>query len=210
MKNFPYSEGPPVWFFMVFAIFGLVLIVGLAVDGGNGGRPPTGYHVQRAADVTALSAALCRVRSNKPWTECASVGYDVARHNGYANDLVSNKVEVYTCDMAQARCGDYAGNPDCIQVIITSDHNTFLTDVIGLRQRYRAQAMALAQPLPAKVQLLHSSGGTGLTGTSLVFSVPAWLQFVIQPYGLLLLILIGAIILGLLLLLRRRRVQWRV
>ncbi len=202
MKKFVVVERPRVLLFVVFVII-ILPILGLIQN-----LPGPGYHVRNAADTAALAAALCRVRSSKTWTECASVAYDMAAINGYDNDLVSNKVEVYTCDMAEASCGDYAGNPDYIQAIITSYDKTFLTGVVGLRERHLVQAMALAQP-PAQVQLLRSSGGTGLTRLSWVFSVPPWLQSIPEPYIVVLLILIVAIILGLLLLIRRRRVVGR-
>ncbi len=202
MKNSANSGRAPVLLIFVFGILGLVLIVGVAVDRRV---VPPGRHLQDAANVAALSGALSCTRGDAAWIQRA---YEAARKNGYDNDLVSNKVEVYTCDMAEASCGDYAGNPDCIQVIVTAYNRTFLTDVVGLRQRYRVQAMALAQA-PTKVGLLHSSGATGLAGSGWVFSVPPWLESTLDPLGLLLLFLSGAIVLGLHRLLRSRHVHGR-
>ena len=203
MKNSANSQRGPALASIVLVVFTLVLTTGVAIHGGDGCCMGPGRHPQNGADTAALAAALCRIHGNK---DCTQRAYDMAAVNGFPNDGVRSQVEVYTCDMAQARCGSYAGNPDYIQVILTAYTEPFstrlLTNVLPIRQRERVEAIALAQP-PDKVSLWHSDSRIPGTGRTWVFSAPAWLQAIPEPYRLVLLLLIGAMILGLPLLIRR-------
>ncbi len=180
---------------VVFAMVVLAFVRGLAVDGGS--CCIHSRHPQDAADTAALAAAFTRASGKRTWMQAA---YTLAAKNGYNNDAVSSRVEVYGCDMAQASCGEYAGSPDHVQAIVTAYKDTFLTNVIGLRQRERAQAIARAQS-PAKVGLEHLGGGPE---RALYFSMPPWLQNATAPYAVSLIIVIGAAILGLIIIGRKR------
>ncbi len=195
MNNSAVSQRTPALFILVFMILILASIVGLL---SAGGPLMDRRSAQNAADTAALAAAICHMRGNK---DCIQRAYDMAAQNGFNNDRVSNQVEVYTCDMAQSSCGPDAGKPDAFQAIITIYRETFLTKVVGIRQRERVQAMALVQP-PARISLLHDQGRTE---RSLVFSVPPWLESIPDPYRLALLFLIGGLMMVVLPPLLRRR-----
>ncbi len=205
MKNSANSQRGQALLIFVFVIIILVGIAGLAIDGSQVFGPDR--RPQFAADAAALGAALCHNRGNKAWTQCA---YDIAAGYGYDNDLVSNRVEAYTCDMVQASCASYTGNRDYIQVILTTYRETpltrLLTNAMYIRQRERVEAIAPFQP-PDKVALWRSDSPIAGMGRTWVFSAPTWLQSIPEPYRLVLLILIGVMILGLPLLIRRIRVK---
>lgn len=186
MKNSAISERFTGLFIFEFIIIMLICILALAKDGGSGAGVPY-----------PQNAAVCRIQDKAP-IPCA---YKMAAEDFYDNDLVSNQLEVYTCDMAQASCGPYAGNPDCVQVILTTYKETSFTKLVGIRRRERFQALALAQQ-PDQVRLLHLGSGPG---PSCEFSVPSWTQIILGPYRLVFLVLIGVLILGLPQLLRRTR-----
>ncbi len=73
---------------------------------------------------------------------------DRAESNGYTNNLVTNTVDVYTCDEVDASCPAPYNNDDpedYVQVIITSHVDTFFARVLGIETlTNRVQAVALA------------------------------------------------------------------
>ena len=133
---------------IAFSIIGLIAITGLAVDGGMAFSDRR--HAQNAADTASVAGAMARIEASaKGLDEHAAMtvaALNMAGENGYDSDVVTNTVEVYTCDEEEASCDDhYAGDPDYVQVIITSHVNTFFAGIIGIPQMHnRVQAVALA------------------------------------------------------------------
>jgi hypothetical protein len=111
-------------------------------------------HAQNAADTSALAGALAKIQAQVTMTELESrapmriAALDLAEKNGYFPDLLSSTVEVYTCDETDlgADCpAPYAGNSEYVQVIITSNVDTYFARVVGIPQlTNRVQAVALA------------------------------------------------------------------
>jgi hypothetical protein len=134
---------------IVFSIIALVAMTGLAVDGGMAFSDRR--HAQNAADTAAMAGAMARINAAKHGLNendaLTVAAMNMALQNGYDSNLVSNTVEVYTCNMGGASCGaPYTGDPDYVQVIITSHIDTFFAGVIGIRQMHnRVQAVALAK-----------------------------------------------------------------
>ena len=137
---------------ITFAIIGLVGITGLAIDGGMAFSDRR--HAQNAADTAALAGALAKINAQVTMSEADSrapmrvAALDRAVSNGYDNNLVTNTVEVYTCDEVAlgATCAaPYAGDSNYVQVVITSNVDTFFAKVIGIPQVHnRVQAIARA------------------------------------------------------------------
>jgi len=136
---------------ITFAIVGLVGMTGLAVDGGNAFSDRR--HAQNAADTSVIAAALARLDAMAAELSGGEIdaatdlaALNRAASNGYDNNLVSNHVEVYMCDEEAASCPiPYAGDPEYVQVIITSHVNTWFARVIGVPQVHnRVQAIARA------------------------------------------------------------------
>lgn len=134
---------------IVFAIIGLIGMTGLAVDGGMAYSDRR--HAQNAADTAAMAGAMAKINASDLGVDeidaLTVAALDMAAQNGYDSNLVSNTVEVYTCDMDESSCGDpYADDADYVQVIITSHINTFFAGVIGIPQMHnRVQAIAVAE-----------------------------------------------------------------
>jgi hypothetical protein len=137
---------------IVFSMIGLIAMVGLAVDGGMAFSDRR--HAQNAADTAAMAGAMAKVygheqklANNAIYSNLVVAAMNMANENGYDSDLISNTVEVYTCDMAASSCGpQYAGDPDYVQVIIHSRVQTFFAGVIGVGEmRNTVQAIALAE-----------------------------------------------------------------
>jgi len=109
-------------------------------------------HAQNAADTSALAGALAKIQAQESMSELEArvpmrvAALDRAGSNGYANDLLTSTVEVYTCDEVDASCpAPYAGDSDYVQVIISSHVKTFFAGVVGIQQmNNRVQALALA------------------------------------------------------------------
>jgi Flp pilus assembly protein TadG len=137
---------------ITFAIIGLVGITGLAIDGGMAFSDRR--HAQNAADTAALAGALAKIRAQETMSEADArapmrvTALNRAEDNGYDNNLVTNTVEVYTCDEVAlgATCATpYAGDSNYVQVVISSSVDTFFAKVIGIPQVHnRVQAIALA------------------------------------------------------------------
>jgi Flp pilus assembly protein TadG len=128
------SERGQVLVIIVFAIFGLIGMTGLAIDGSRAYSDRR--QAQNAADTAALAAALAYVRTpDGAWTD---VGYSRAANNG-----TTNLVDMYY----PPSVGPYAGNTDYVQVIITSHLPTLFGRVIGIEQvTNTVQAVAKVDP----------------------------------------------------------------
>jgi Flp pilus assembly protein TadG len=133
------SERGQVLVIIVFAIFGLIGMTGLAIDGSRAYSDRR--QAQNAADTAALAAALAYVRTpDGAWTD---VGYSRAASNGYDNNGTTNLVDMYY----PPSVGPYAGNTDYVQVIITSHLPTLFGRVIGIEQvTNTVQAVAKVDP----------------------------------------------------------------
>ena len=160
------SSRGQVLIIFVFVIIGLIGITGLAVDGGN--IFSERRHAQNAADTAALAGAIARDNwvalnggstcngfntstGKLPKNGCDAVlkALDVAGENGYANGSGVNnaRVDVYSppIDGYYQTCS----NGDCdpnnyIEVVISSDVNTFFAKVLGIGQTHnKVEAVAL-------------------------------------------------------------------
>lgn len=159
----------------VFAIIGLIAITGLAVDGVN--ALSDRRHAQNAADTAALAGAVVKITQQKggavnctdlitPST-CGSyvlnAALNMATTNGYNNDITDNTVSVYIppIDGTYSDCTQYSFNcHDYIEVIITTNVNTFFARVLGIGQTHnKVEAVALAR---------YVTGGSLFGGNSLV------------------------------------------
>lgn len=107
---------------IVFSIVGLIGMTALAIDGGN--AYIDSRRAETAASAAALAAANARIEGAN-WREAALT---TAKNNGYNNDGVSNTVELNTPPIN----GDYSGNPEFIEVIITSHLKTYFGPAIGI------------------------------------------------------------------------------
>ncbi len=127
---------------IVFAIIGLVALTALAVDGSA--ALTDRQSAQTSADSAALGAALAKIRGQDYHT----AAINRAASNGYTNDGTKDIVEVYLCsDTVHSSCGDYAGDPEYIQVIITSNVDADFAPVIGIQQMTnKVQAIARGKP----------------------------------------------------------------
>ncbi|MBE0671271.1 MAG: hypothetical protein IH588_11830 [Anaerolineales bacterium] len=107
---------------IVFSIIGLIGMAALAIDGGN--AYIDSRRAETAASAAALTAATARIEGQN-WRAAALA---TASDNGYNNDGVTNTVELNTPPIK----GDYGGNPEYIEVIITSHLKTYFGSVIGI------------------------------------------------------------------------------
>jgi len=148
VNNKKISERGQALIIVVFAMVGLIGMVGLAVDGGLAFSDRR--QAQNAADTAALAGALGRARPQYdqngvliPWDTLAR---DRADENGYTGDLIHSEVEVYTCDTTPIDCeAPYTGDYNYVQVIITSNVDTFFIRALGIPQVHnKVQAVALA------------------------------------------------------------------
>ena len=141
MKPKLFAERGQALVLIALAAIGLFAITGLAIDGSA--KFSDRRHAQNAADTAALAGALSYGKGSSGWKLDA---LNVAGSNGYNDDLVSNNVEVYLCNEAGASCGAYAGSTAYVQVIITSNVNTYFARVVGVNQTQNTvQAVALTR-----------------------------------------------------------------
>jgi Tfp pilus assembly protein PilX len=146
-RNHKHERGQAI-IIVVFAIIGLIGMTALTVDGSN--AYSNRRHAQNAADTAAFAAARAKVR-NEPWKGAALA---IAAENGFndtfADDETSHdriNVEVYGCEEPASECGQYAGNPEYLQVKITSTIDTYFGRVIGIWQvTNRVNSIAQAKP----------------------------------------------------------------
>jgi hypothetical protein len=123
MKHSKHEKGQAL-ILIVLAIFGLVGLTGLTIDGGNAYSDRR--HAQNAADAAVLAAALAKVRG----ADWQAAGFARAADNNYDNNGTTNIVQVVSPPIR----GTYAGNPDYIQVLITSYVDTYFAGVVGINQ----------------------------------------------------------------------------
>ena len=132
MNHSKYEKGQAL-IIIVLAIFGLVGLTGLTIDGGN--VYSDRRHAQNAADAAAMAAALTKVRAG----DWQAAGMARAADNDYDNNGTSNTVQVVSPPIS----GTYTGNPDYIQVLITSHVDTYFAGVVGIHQMTnRVQAVS--------------------------------------------------------------------
>jgi Flp pilus assembly protein TadG len=113
------------------ALFGFAA---LAIDGARAFSDKR--HAQNAADTSALAAALAKIRGNN-WMTTVNTARTRAASNGYSNDGITNIVEVYLCNDANATCTALptgANSAEYIQVRITSYVQTYFARVIRRNQ----------------------------------------------------------------------------
>jgi hypothetical protein len=154
MKLQQSSERGQVLVIIVFAMFGLIGITGLAIDGSRAYSDRR--QAQNAADTAALAAALAYVRTpDEDWT---AVGYARAASNGYDDNETTNFVDVYHPPTE----GPYTGNPEYVQVFITSHLDTLFGRVIGIEQvTNKVQAVAKVDP-PTYSEMYFGNAVVGL------------------------------------------------
>lgn len=132
MKHVNFEKGQAL-IIIVLAIFGLVGLTGLTIDGGN--VYSDRRHAQNAADAAAYAAALAKVRGAN-WE---AAGMARAADNDYDDNGTSNTVKV----VSPPEAGKYTGNPDYIQVLIVSHVDTYFASVVGVHQMTnRVQAVS--------------------------------------------------------------------
>ncbi|MBK8784047.1 MAG: hypothetical protein IPO22_20160 [Anaerolineales bacterium] len=134
------SEKGQAIILVVFSIIGLIGMAALAIDGGN--AYVDSRRAETAASAAALSAATARIEGRN-WRAAALL---TAKDNGYNNDGISNTVELNTPPMT----GDYSGNPEFIEVIITSHLKTYFGPVIGVPE-ITSVSRVISQSKPAEI-----------------------------------------------------------
>ena len=110
---------------VALALVGIIAITGLVVDGGNVFLDRR--NAQNAADSAALASALERIRGGSDWVVAA---LESAAENGYNNDGETNSVQVYSPPID----GPLAGNTEYIQIVISSNVNTYFLRILGTSQ----------------------------------------------------------------------------
>lgn len=124
MNTKPSSERGQVLVIIVVAMFGLIGLTGLAIDGSR--TYSDRRQAQNAADTAAMAAALAHVRiPDSDWT---AVAYTRAASNGYDDNETSNFVDVHYPPVD----GPYAGNTEYVQVVIKSIVETMFGRVVGI------------------------------------------------------------------------------
>lgn len=116
------SEKGQAMILIVFSIIGLIGMSALAIDGGN--AYVDSRRAETAASAAALTAATTRIEGGN-WRAAALA---TASDNGYNNDGITNTVELNTPPIDE----NYSGNPEYIEVIITSHLKTYFGSVIGI------------------------------------------------------------------------------
>jgi len=124
MKNIKHKKGQAL-IIVALALVGLIAIIGLVVDGGNVFLDRR--NAQNAADSAALASALERIRGRSDWVATA---LESAAENGYNNDGETNSVQVYSPPID----GPLVGNTEYIQVVISSNVNTYFLRIVGTDQ----------------------------------------------------------------------------
>jgi len=150
------SENGQVLILIVFAFIGIIGITALAVDGGNAFLEKR--RTQNAADATALASALSRIKGGSWVAET----FAIAEQNGFNNDGTTNVVQVYSPPAK----GNYKGNVEYIQVIITNHVPTSFGKVIGINQ-ITVQSEAISRTkTPEITEIMNGSAIISLAPTS--------------------------------------------
>ncbi len=188
MKFKDISERGQALVIIAFAMVVLIAITGLAIDGSNTFADRRA--AQNAADTAALAGAVMRNNLEKGspgippaspsdcieppsgtsspcWDAVVLAALDRADSNGYGRDLTNHDVEVHSppVDGPYATCNNMPCDPhNYIQVIITTNVNTFFAKVIGIGQTHnRVEAVALSD---------YRAAGPLYGGNSLVSLAP--------------------------------------
>ncbi len=143
---------------IALALVGIVGLVGLVIDGGNAYLDRR--NAQNAADAAALAGAIVRVRNaGEDWVNASVIS---AAGNGYNNDGITNKVEIYS----PPKDGPYKDDVEYLQVIITSHVKTYFARVIGRSETINVVS-AVARTKPAVMKpLLGEAAIVSLAPTS--------------------------------------------
>lgn len=136
--NYRKHERGQAMIIIVFSLIGLLGISALAIDGSNAFADRS--RAQNAASATALTAAVTRIEGGN-WRSAALA---TAAANGYDNIGITNTVELNTPPTSDP----YTGNPEYIEVIITSYVDTYFGPVIGVPQIIN-RVSAISQSKPA-------------------------------------------------------------
>ncbi len=156
-KSFFPTERGQALILITLAAVGLFAIAGLGIDGSA--KFSDRRNAQNAADTAAMAGALARLRAEDQvpaLTEeqikdiMIDAALDRARDNGYNGDLVRSQVWAYSCDeiagTSPSDCGPYNGDPNYVEVVITSHINTYFARVIGINQLHNTvRAVAMSQ-----------------------------------------------------------------
>lgn len=155
MKNNHLKRGQAL-IVIALAAVALVGMVGLVVDGGRGFLDRR--KAQNAADAAALASAYARIKGDQDMVTAAMIS---AAENGYNNDGVRNVVELYS----PPKDGPHSGDVEYIQIIITSNLDTYFARVIG-RQKIINTVKATARTKSAEIKEL-------LNGRAVISLAPA-------------------------------------
>ena len=138
LVNYKKNERGQAMIMIVFSLIGLLGISALAIDGSNAYVDRS--KAENAASAAALTAAVTRIEGGN-WRSAALA---TAASNGYDNNGITNSVELNTPPTSKP----YIGNPEYIEVIITSYVDTYFGPVIGVPQIIN-KVKAISQSKPA-------------------------------------------------------------
>ena len=150
------SERGQVLVLVVLGLVALIAITALAVDGGNVLLDIR--KAQNAADSAALASALARIRGE----DFVQRAYEVAKTNGYTNDGVSSSVQVFSPPIS----GEHVGDIEYIQVIITSNVDTYFASVVGQNTITNKVSAVSRTSTPEITELLKGYAVISLAPTS--------------------------------------------
>jgi len=155
MKNSHIERGQAL-IVIALALVGIIAMVALVVDGGRGFLDRR--NAQNAADSAALASAYARIKGDQ---DMVSAALSAAAENGYNNDGTTNIVELYS----PPKDGPHSKDVEYIQIIITSNLDTYFARVIG-RQQITNTVEATARTKQAEIKEL-------LNGRAVVSLAPA-------------------------------------
>src|SRR5215216_6588171 len=155
MKNNHLTRGQAL-IVIALAAVALVGMVGLVVDGGRGFLDRR--KAQNAADAAALASAFARIKGDQSMVTAAMTS---AAENGYNNDGVRNTVELYS----PPKDGPHSSDVEYIQIIITSNLDTYFARVIG-RQKIVNTVKATARTKQSEIKEI-------LSGQAVISLAPA-------------------------------------
>ena len=134
------SEKGQVLILLAFAVFAMLGLIALAMDGGNAFADRR--HAQNTADTSALAVALYKIQSpSSSSSELQSVVWQRAASNGYT---IQENITLHTPPVD----GPYAGNSQYLQVKIVSPVDTWFAKIAGVSViTNRVEAVARAKPM---------------------------------------------------------------
>ena len=142
---------------VIFVAFSMVALIGfLALSLDGGALLSERRHAQATADAAALAGAgqlyydYWIYSGIDPYGATQSAKLAAAR-NGYSDDLVTSKVEVYNPPIS----GPYIGRAGYVEVIVTYYHPRGFSSLFGSGNiEVKARAVALGAPIAADVGIL--------------------------------------------------------